>query len=100
MSPRFFRDCAGAGQKNPTWMQARRGTNTMANAMDLKKAIQSGDPDALQRLLIEDASRANALVRWGKNDCVLTHPLHFVSDMLFEGTLRKGKELPLIEALI
>src|SRR5207249_4331531 len=27
-------------------------------------------------------------------------PLHYVSDMLFEGTLRKGKELPLIEALI
>jgi hypothetical protein len=36
-------------------MQARRGTNTMANAMDLKKTIQSGDSDALQRLLIEDA---------------------------------------------
>ena len=28
------------------------------------------------------------------------HPLHFVSDMLFEGTLRKGHELPLIDALI
>jgi hypothetical protein len=68
--------------------------------MDVKKAIRTGDADALRSLLIEDSSRANALVRWGKNDCVLTHPLHYVSDMLFEGTLRKGKELPLIEALI
>ncbi|HEV3196784.1 MAG TPA: ankyrin repeat domain-containing protein [Bryobacteraceae bacterium] len=72
----------------------------MAKAMDVKKAIRTGDADALRSLLIEDSSRANALVRWGKNDCVLTHPLHYVSDMLFEGTLRKGKELPLIEALI
>jgi hypothetical protein len=68
--------------------------------MDVKKAIRNGDADALQRLLIEDSSGANTLILWGKNDCVLTHPLHYVSDMLFEGTLRKGKELPLIEALI
>jgi len=31
---------------------------------------------------------------------VRTHPLHFVSDMLFNGVLQKGKELPLIEALL
>jgi hypothetical protein len=72
----------------------------MSNAMDVKTAIRNADADALQRLLIEDSSLANALIRWGKNDCILTHPLHYVSDMLFEGTLRKGRELPLIEALI
>src|SRR5260370_36447201 len=72
----------------------------MANAMDVKTAIQNGDAGTLRRLLIEDSSRANVLVHWGKNDCVLTHPLHYVSDMLFEGTLQKGKELPLVEALI
>jgi ankyrin repeat protein len=72
----------------------------MANDMDVKSAIRNGDADALRRLLSEDASRANALVRWGKNDCILTHPLHYVADMLFEGTLKNGKELPLIEALI
>jgi|SRR5579862_2524620 len=72
----------------------------MSNDMDIRTAIRNGDADALRRLLKEDASRANALVRWGKNDCILTHPLHYVSDMLFEGTLKKGKELPLIEALI
>jgi ankyrin repeat protein len=72
----------------------------MANSMDVKEAIRSGDADALRRLLTEDASRANALVHWGANDCVVTHPLHYVSDMLFDGTLKSGKELPLIDALI
>jgi hypothetical protein len=74
--------------------------NTMANDMDVKTAIRTGDAEALRRLLIEDSSRANVLVRWGPTDCTLTHPLHYVSDMLFEGTLKKGKDLPLIEALI
>ncbi len=68
--------------------------------MDVKTAIRNGDVDTLRRLLAEDASGANALIRWGTNDCVLTHPLHYVSDMLFEGTLAKGKELALIDALI
>jgi hypothetical protein len=65
--------------------------------MDVKTAIQNGDADALQQLLREDSSRANALIHWGK---CLTHPLHYVSDMLFEDTLQKGKELLLIDALI
>jgi hypothetical protein len=68
---------------------------TTANNMDVKTAIRQGDAEALRVLLTEDASRANALVRWGANDCILTHPLHDVSDMLFDGTLKKGKELPL-----
>jgi uncharacterized protein len=68
--------------------------------MDVKTAIKTGDAEALRRLLREDRSRANALVPWGKNDCILTHPLHYVSDMLFAGKLTRGNELPLIEALI
>jgi hypothetical protein len=68
--------------------------------MDVKTAIDNGDIDALRVLLAEDSSRANALISWGSNNCCLTHPLHYISDMLFEGTLKKGKELPLVEALI
>lgn len=68
--------------------------------MDVKAAIRKGDAEALRRLLAEDASRADALIRWGENDGILTHPLHYVSDMLFEGTLPQGRELPLVEALI
>jgi hypothetical protein len=68
--------------------------------MDVKEAIRSGDAAELRRLLSEDVSLANALIRWGKDDCIHTHPLHFVSDMLFGSILERGKELPLIEALI
>jgi len=68
--------------------------------MDVKTAIKTGDAEALRRLLDEDATGANRLVHWGKNDCIHTHPLHFVSDMLFDGTLERGKELALIDALI
>ena len=68
--------------------------------MDVNATIRNGDADGLRQLLAEDFSRANAFVRWGINDCVLTHPLHYVSDMLFEGKLERGKELPLVEVLI
>jgi hypothetical protein len=68
--------------------------------MDVKAAIQTGDAVSLRRLLTADASLANALIRWGKNDCIHTHPLHYVSDMLFDGTLKRGREVTLIEALI
>jgi hypothetical protein len=67
---------------------------------DLKTAIRTGDAAALSHLLSEDSSRANGLIAWGADDCILTHPLHYVCDMLFEGVLPRGKELPLIEALI
>ena len=72
----------------------------MANGMDVKRAIQNGDAEALRRLLSEDPARANALIHWGKNECIHTPPLHYVSDMLFEGTLQRGQELPLIDALL
>lgn len=68
--------------------------------MDVKTAIRKGNAATLRSLLAEDPSRANALIRWGLNDCILTHPLHYVSDMLFDGTLKRGAELPLIDALI
>jgi uncharacterized protein len=68
--------------------------------MDVKTAIRNGDAEALRQLLSEDASRADALIAWGPDDRHRTHPLHYVSDMLFAGTLPKGRELPLIDALI
>jgi hypothetical protein len=68
--------------------------------MDVKAAIQAGDVLTLRRLLREEPSRANELIHWGgKNPCI-THPLHFVSDMLFQGTLPKGTEVALLDALI
>lgn len=68
--------------------------------MDVKNAIEAGDVEALRSLLSQDASRSNTLIRWGENDRNFAHPLHYVSDMLFHGTLQKGRELPLLDALI
>jgi uncharacterized protein len=68
--------------------------------MNVKAAIHRGDATALRALLEEDASRANALIRWGENRRNYTHPLHYVSDMVFNGTLKRGTEVPLIDALI
>jgi hypothetical protein len=68
--------------------------------MDVKKAIETGDAAALRALLAEDPSRANQLIEWGDKGQIHTHPLHYVSDKLFDGTLERGKELPVINALL
>jgi hypothetical protein len=68
--------------------------------MDAKTAIRNGNADALRRLLREDPSKANELIRWGDDQTCFTHPLHYISDVLFEGKLWKGAEIPLVDALI
>jgi hypothetical protein len=65
--------------------------------MDVKTTLQNGDADTLRRLLSKDSSRADALIQWGTNH---THPLHYISDLIFEGKLKQGRALPLIDALI
>ena len=68
--------------------------------MDVKTAIMKGDAESLRQCLAEDSSRADELIEWGDKKKCMTHPLHFVSDMLFNGTLQKGMELPLVDSLI
>jgi uncharacterized protein len=68
--------------------------------MDVNATIQIGDVLTLRRLLREEPSRANELIRWGIRNPCLTHPLHYISDMLFKGILPKGSEVALAEALI
>jgi Ankyrin repeats (3 copies) len=68
--------------------------------MDVNATIQMGDVLTLRRLLREEPSRANELIRWGIRNPCLTHPLHYISDMLFKGILPKGSEVALAEALI
>jgi hypothetical protein len=70
------------------------------NTVDVKTAIQRGDAELLRRLLAEDPSRANTQIRWGENDGLQTPPLHFVSDMIWDGTLAFGREIPIVDALI
>ena len=73
---------------------------TLKTVVDVKTAIENGDAEGLRRLLNEQRSRANELIRWGTNNVCVTHPLHFVCDMLFQGTLPKDAGVPLVEALI
>jgi hypothetical protein len=54
----------------------------------------------LRSCLACDRTRANAHIHWEYSDRVRTHPLHFVSDTLFNGVLQKGNALPLVEALL
>jgi len=68
--------------------------------MDVKTAIRNADAAVLRQLLAEDSSRANELIRWGEIKPCFTHPLHFISDMLFGGTLPRGKEIPLVDVLL
>jgi len=68
--------------------------------MNVKAAIRKGDAETLTSLLTVDPSRANVLIRWGEYRRIYTHPLHYVCDMVFDGTLKRGTALPLIDALI
>jgi hypothetical protein len=62
--------------------------------MDVKTAIRNADAAALRQLLAEDSSRANELIRWGERKPCFTHPLHFISDMLFWRHAAKGEGDP------
>jgi ankyrin repeat protein len=68
--------------------------------MDLKTAIGNGDAKTLRTLLRERSSRANALIRWGNDDCIRTHPLHYASDLFFNKALNTQQALAIIGALI
>ena len=67
---------------------------------DVKWAIDAGDAKLLRDLLAADRTRANAPIQWGRNDCISTHPLHYISDAIFEGVLDRTKAVPLVDALI
>jgi len=72
--------------------------------MDVKTAIETGNVTALRDLLATDPMLANRHVVWGSDNKIRTHPLHFVSDRLFDGTLDKTQEadvaVGLVDALI
>src|SRR5207249_3680012 len=65
-----------------------------------KTAIEAGDALALRQLLTSDPSLANARISWGPNCDILTHPLHYISDMIAARTLEAAKAAPLVDALI
>jgi hypothetical protein len=68
--------------------------------IDVKNAIHAGDVRALRDVLSADRTRANRLISWGRDERIHSHPLHYVSDALFEGLFDREQALPLVEALI
>lgn len=72
--------------------------------MDVRTAIETGNIVALHELLAADPALANRHIAWGKRGEIRTHPLHFVADRLFDGTLDRSREveigIPLLDALI
>ena len=74
---------------------ARRATTS-----ELRAAIERADVAALESLLARDRSLANALIRWGVDEDIHTHPIHFVCDKLFDRTLPAGAGGPLVRALL
>ena len=54
---------------------------------DVRATIQTGDAAALRGLLEASPGLANQAIKWGKDRQIATHPLHYISDMLFDGTL-------------
>jgi hypothetical protein len=72
--------------------------------VDIKTIIETMDAAALRQLLADDPSQANALISWGEDreqdQRNITHPLHYVSDVLFTDPAKKGRELELVSALI
>src|SRR5262245_44441881 len=68
--------------------------------MDVKEAIQAGDVAALRKLLADSPALANTRIQWGSSGEILTHPLHYVSDMLCNTTLERSRASPIVNALI
>lgn len=66
----------------------------------LQAAIEGGDDVALHALLAEQPSLANATIHWGEGGKNGSVPLHYVSDMQFEGPLAAERALPLVEILL
>jgi len=68
--------------------------------MNLRLIIEAGDVAALGRLLADHPDAANDPIRWGKNDEILTRPLHFVCDKAFDRTLSGQRAALLARVLI
>ena len=71
-----------------------------ATTLDVRAAIERNDVAGLASLLADDPSLANALIRWGVDDDIHSHPVHFVCDKLFDRTLPAGAGGPLGRVLL
>jgi Ankyrin repeats (3 copies) len=92
--------CADRPRRDRGGFSISMGAMPPAHISNVKFAIEAGDADSLRGLLAANPELANELIRWGKKGNILTHPLHYVSDVVFDGTLGRERAVPLIEALL
>lgn len=68
--------------------------------LTIKSAIDAADATALRGLLAASPDLANAPVVWGIRGHLRTHPLHYICDRCFDGSIAKDAALPLADALL
>lgn len=69
-------------------------------SVDIKAAIESGEAEGLRLLLSANPACADQAIEWGERGKNRAHPLHYVCDMIFEGTLSETGGLALVELLL
>jgi hypothetical protein len=67
--------------------------------MTVKAAIDAGDIAALREVLVSNGG-PNELVTWGPKDNLRTHPLHYVSDKVFDKTISEDRGVLLVDVLL
>lgn len=68
--------------------------------MSVRAAIDAGAFADLREILAASPRLVNELVEWGEHRQLRTHPLHYVCDKRFDGTITKEAALLLVEELI
>lgn len=68
--------------------------------MNVRVAIDAGDDKALRQLLADSPALANEWVEWGERGHLHTHPLHYVCDKRFDGTIAEQTALSLVDVLL
>jgi ankyrin repeat protein len=68
--------------------------------MTIQAAIDVGDVEGVERALANFPGIANELIRWGPGGKNVTHPLHYVSDKVFEKAISETVGLRLVDALL
>jgi len=68
--------------------------------MTIQTAIDAGDVEGLNRALATFPGSANELIACGPGGKNVTHPLHYVSDKVFEKAISESVELRLVDALL
>ena len=67
---------------------------------DIKTAIDNGDASALRQALVQDPALVDTSIIWGEGGKNHTHPLHYVSDKVFDRTLTAPVALALVDVLL